>query len=670
VTPLIDAPVLVGREEHISVHLENTSDTDVTVTGGVIEGSYPTVLTGYDYIKSTDTGGPSLDAYEDLLSSGKTLQLIELENDDYQEVALPFTFTFYGLNYDSIFVCSNGYITFGSGSDEYDPRDLFGIGNEPYNVIAPCFTDLYRVDFSEPDGFYFYADDERAVVQFEGIVGRTFQIVLLPTGDIFFYYVEGDYSDGLIGLQNVDGSSALNISYAGSSEITVPSAIHISFTTEVIVHDYPVLLSGQPVVLAANSSADVDFALTVPSFIDTNFVGELVVDTNSDGQVVVPINLDVLGPQLIKAPLPGDSFTLGDVVAFEIESAFFSDPISSVTFFIDGITAQSGLDASFNFDTNAFTEGEHELYAVVTFGDEKTVQTETVSIQVYADTDGDGLYDFEELMWGFDPNYVDAMEDADSDRYPNVYELRNGSNPRSGDASYSAVSDGMPEQPTPTWVLDIAGEGDYTEMADVMFAIDSFSQTEAYGILEVKAGHYTATNWDSGIWLYNIPIMVIASAGPEETTLEMDGTSNATRIGIGGSVVDGFTFVAAGLSEAYNYGHLYVSFWGGDEINEVLVQNCIFTGNVNSYSVWVNPAGSDGALTLRNVIFRDIQSEKSLLWNGSEGIGFTGELLLEHCTFLNNQTYPNGSVEEEDAHYLQDWFDGESVSFVNCILSD
>jgi hypothetical protein len=62
------------------------------------------------------------------------------------------------------------------------------------------------------------------------------------------------------------------------------------------------------------------------------------------------------------------------------------------------------------------------------------------------DSDGDGMGDVEELLWGFDPSREDAFDDFDGDRYPNVYEVKNGSDPFS-----------FEDTPTPHWILDLNG---------------------------------------------------------------------------------------------------------------------------------------------------------------------------------------------------------------------
>ena len=44
---------------------------------------------------------------------------MSLGDDASQEVSIPFTFQLYGESWNSVFVGSNGYVTFGSGSSVY-----------------------------------------------------------------------------------------------------------------------------------------------------------------------------------------------------------------------------------------------------------------------------------------------------------------------------------------------------------------------------------------------------------------------------------------------------------------------------------------------------------------------------------------------------------------------
>ncbi len=62
-------------------------------------------------------------------------------DDGFAQVSLPFSFKFYNSDYNSLFVSTNGFITFGAGSAANAPNS-FPTASAPNNVVALCFADL------------------------------------------------------------------------------------------------------------------------------------------------------------------------------------------------------------------------------------------------------------------------------------------------------------------------------------------------------------------------------------------------------------------------------------------------------------------------------------------------------------------------------------------------
>ena len=89
----------------------------------------------YNWIEIDDReGGPGthLSALSDAGDNG----------DDVQVVNLPFTFTFYGQDYDQISICSNGWISMGSTDMEsFRNYTIPGVGG-PRSMIAVFWDDL------------------------------------------------------------------------------------------------------------------------------------------------------------------------------------------------------------------------------------------------------------------------------------------------------------------------------------------------------------------------------------------------------------------------------------------------------------------------------------------------------------------------------------------------
>jgi len=175
---------------------------------------------GYTYIDSwEDPEGPVFEWIE--ISDVGTN--VTIGDDDYTDppIALPWPFNYYGNAYNDVFICSNGYLSFGEGSEEYWG---FSIPNnqEPNNYIA-----FFAYDLNPEEGgmIYYYYDEilDVFIVQFDAIVEYwngpgtiTAEVILYPNGDIIMQYDELgngiNIDEECIGIENSDGNIGLQVS--------------------------------------------------------------------------------------------------------------------------------------------------------------------------------------------------------------------------------------------------------------------------------------------------------------------------------------------------------------------------------------------------------------------------------------------------------------------------
>jgi hypothetical protein len=128
--------------------------------------------------------------------------VLALGDDDYIQLGIADgnEISFYNNSYNSFWVSSNGYITFGSGDDNSDEM-LAGHFN--MNRISALFDDL---DPGAGGTISWQKFDDRVVVTFEnvpeqGVVNsNSFQIEMFYRGTICLTYLEIDATDGLAGL--------------------------------------------------------------------------------------------------------------------------------------------------------------------------------------------------------------------------------------------------------------------------------------------------------------------------------------------------------------------------------------------------------------------------------------------------------------------------------------
>ncbi len=154
---------------------------------------------------------------------------LEFRNDDsYTDlIALPFSFNFYGITFDSIYINNNGNISFNSPYYEYTP-DSFPTSN--FQMIAPFWGDVDTRDASS--GLVYYKITPTAVIIKWENVGyynthsdllNTFQLIitdgtdsLIPAGNnVAFCYGDmnwttGDASGGISGFGGSPATVGVN----------------------------------------------------------------------------------------------------------------------------------------------------------------------------------------------------------------------------------------------------------------------------------------------------------------------------------------------------------------------------------------------------------------------------------------------------------------------------
>jgi len=184
----------------------------------------------YDWIEISGTAGGDGTAC-DLSDTG-------VEGDDSINVPLPFTFIYYGMEHDSVTICSNGYIALGYNTTWFNNGRNQPLPNPQgaRNMIAPMWDDLH---FSGSGDAWYYYDNELHVFIVEWYEAKnwnnnnnTFQVILQDpahypsaTGDggITFQYNEFHDSAGgvpgwdnpycTIGIENNNATDGLTLSY-------------------------------------------------------------------------------------------------------------------------------------------------------------------------------------------------------------------------------------------------------------------------------------------------------------------------------------------------------------------------------------------------------------------------------------------------------------------------
>lgn len=153
--------------------------------------------------------------------------LLDLGDDDFEEVTFGFTFPFQGTNYSSVFVNSNGSLTFGSGDTDFTESVGEFLNDQPR--IAALWDDL-----RPPSGGLVIATEESnsLTIEFIGVPeffstgSNTFSVTLDSSGVVTIEYGAVSANDALVGITEGNGatdpgetdlSAALSFSVVGTT---------------------------------------------------------------------------------------------------------------------------------------------------------------------------------------------------------------------------------------------------------------------------------------------------------------------------------------------------------------------------------------------------------------------------------------------------------------------
>lgn len=247
---------------------------------------------GYNWIDSDEFGGPSY-GWVEISGLGTPLSL----SDDSISGDLPlgFAFSFYGTDFTTVKVCSNGFLSFTS-SVSYYTNDPIPDAGDPNNLIAPYWDDLNPASGGT---VYYYADaaNSRFIVEWDAVVHygtsdpQTFQVILNADGTILFQYATTNgQNEATVGIENASGSDGLEVVF-NAAYIHDGLATLFSFvpppdpwlTVTPVSGVIPGMTTGTQLAVAFN-------ATDLP---EGNYTGNVTIGSNDpdNPQVIVPVSL-------------------------------------------------------------------------------------------------------------------------------------------------------------------------------------------------------------------------------------------------------------------------------------------------------------------------------------------------------------------------------------------
>jgi hypothetical protein len=199
---------------------QGTLDYNLSInytSGKEYKGSGGPDTYGYKWKDSDETDGPVY-SWVDITGVGTSVSL----GDDALSAALNlgFTFNFYGTDFTSVKICSNGFLSFTTTSTAYSNAAI-PTSAEPNNLLALIWDDL---DPTAAGSIYYYSDtaNNRFIVSYVGVPHfntssyNTAQVILYKSGKIVYQYQtvgSSTVSTATVGIENSTGSVGTQIVY-------------------------------------------------------------------------------------------------------------------------------------------------------------------------------------------------------------------------------------------------------------------------------------------------------------------------------------------------------------------------------------------------------------------------------------------------------------------------
>jgi subtilase family protein/HYDIN/CFA65/VesB family protein/fervidolysin-like protein len=285
----------VAFDATVTVHeyVEIAKD-EIDTRAGVLGSGGPD-LYGYRWVDSDDPGGPAFD-WTDISTTG-TPVFSGTADDSNLEIPIGFGFSFYGTEFNTLRVCSNGWLSFSSTSTSYSNQLLPNSG-APENLLAPFWDDL-RISTADGSNVYYLYDGAKLIVQYDQVPkyfangALTFQVVLYPDGTIVYQYetmTDASLVSATVGLQNAAQDDGLTVAF---NTAYIHDGLAIRFQA------FPEWLSVAPAsgVVPPGGSLDVTTAFNASGMFGGIYNADIMIDSNDPSlpEFALPAVLTVTG---------------------------------------------------------------------------------------------------------------------------------------------------------------------------------------------------------------------------------------------------------------------------------------------------------------------------------------------------------------------------------------
>ncbi|MEO0227959.1 MAG: C25 family cysteine peptidase [candidate division WOR-3 bacterium] len=266
---------------------------------------------GYYIYDNTDTAtgnAPVYSWFEIATPAGGPGQIIpEITNDDADTVTLPlpFTFKFYGINYNTIGVCSNGFVEIGGATYPYSYNDPIPTVGRAKRYASPFWDDLNPsqqqmghgdiYQYYNPTTHLWYVEFYQVALGYGGGgQWETFQIILrdpayypTPTGDgeiLFMYQTVINPNSCTVGIEDETETRGLQYLFNGSYH---PNAAAIQNGRALLITTKPPISQHSPWIVMTGYVVNDSAGGNNNGIPEPNETIELTVYIQNDGDTIV-----------------------------------------------------------------------------------------------------------------------------------------------------------------------------------------------------------------------------------------------------------------------------------------------------------------------------------------------------------------------------------------------
>ncbi|MEE2858433.1 MAG: nidogen-like domain-containing protein, partial [Candidatus Neomarinimicrobiota bacterium] len=266
---------------------------------------------GYTWIDSDELGGPAT-TWIEIDFCGIPIGNGDDSNEGPFELGFPFYF--YGNEYNSVRVSTNGFLSFTSTATSYTNQSIPSNG-DPNALLAPFWDDLNP---SSGGQMYYFSWGDHFVVQWDEVPlysgggSETFQVVLYADGRILFNYKTVTAVDGCtVGIENESGTDGLQVVFNSNYLHDDMTILFSSDFLQPWLNVFPI--TG---VLSPSEESIISVSFDSNQLLDGIYTGNLNVYSNDPSQTLVALPVAmVVGSECSN---PGDANGDGEVSILDI----------------------------------------------------------------------------------------------------------------------------------------------------------------------------------------------------------------------------------------------------------------------------------------------------------------------------------------------------------------